>query len=67
MYKLSRFKEIESVMMPTNGSKEYQSDIALIELKSPFKWSDSVKPACLPTTEFVSKYEGLLMVSLRWF
>lgn len=49
--------------------KEYDGktsvhDISLIELKTPFKWSSTVKPACLPNVD-VHEYKGPLMVSSR--
>ena len=65
MYQLSRYLEIQNVASPEDPDKkkEVLYDIALIELASPFKWSASVKPACLTTSDFVDTYEGPLMVS----
>lgn len=44
-------------------------DIALVQLKSRFKWSKTVKPACLPTSsKLVKEYKGSLMVMYyKWF
>ena len=65
MNQLSRYLEIQNVAWPEDHDKkkEVLYDIALVELASPFKWSASVKPACLTTSDLVDTYEGPLMVS----
>ena len=66
MNKLGSYREIQNVVWPKGYKKKkfYPfDDIALVELASPFKWSSSVKPACLPTSELVDEYEGQLMVN----
>ena len=70
MNKLGSYREIQNVVWPKGYKKKkfYPfDDIALVELASPFKWSSSVKPACLPTSDLVDEYEGQLMVSFRSF
>lgn len=60
------FKAIKKVYVGTNKDPGFlDPDISLAELATPFKWSSSVQPACLPKSDFVPKYEGILMVSAR--
>ena len=68
MNQLSRYLGIQNVVWPEDHDKNddkkgFLYDIALVELTSPFKWSASVKPACLTTSDLVDTYEGRLMVS----
>ena len=68
MNQLSRYLQIQNVAWPEDHDKKDDKkgvlyDIALVELASPFKWSASVKPACLTTSDLVDTYEGPLMVS----
>jgi hypothetical protein len=68
MNKLGSYREIQNVVWPKGYKKnDYFDDIALVELASPFKWSSSVKQACLPTSELVREYKGQLMVSFSSF
>ena len=69
MYKLGSYREIQNVSWPKEYSDEDNTrrgyyDIALVELTTPLKFSALVKPACLPTSDLVEKYEGPLMVSI---
>ena len=68
MNKLANFREIANVVLPNsyNDNGKYSNDVALVEVKVVFKYSASVKPACLPTSsELVQEYDGQLMVSVR--
>lgn len=73
MHKLGAYKEIQNVMWPYNYSFKLKlHDVALLELKSKFQWTSTVKPACLPhpidslPPTFPDRaYEGPLMVSAR--
>ena len=68
MNKLGSYREIQNVVWPKDYSHEdLFNDIALVEMASPFKWSSSAKPACLPTSELVQEYKGQLMVSFSSF
>ena len=69
MNKLGSYREIQNVLLKNYSRKgpNRELDIALVELTSPFKWSSSAKPACLPTSDFVKEYKGQLMVSFRFF
>lgn len=60
------YKEIKNVTWPERQDPRLAPpDVILIEIKRPFRWSARVQPACLPESEFVPKYEGILMVSAR--
>ena len=66
MHQWSRYLEIQNVFWPKEFNFETNfNDIALVKLSSPFKWSPSVKPACLPTSDLVREYKGPLTVSAR--
>lgn len=65
MYSMSRYIEINMVWRQHYYKGAGVQDISMIELKSPIKWSFSAQPACLPTSELVHEYKGLLMVSVR--
>ena len=66
MSKLTKYKQIRNVFTPNfTNLEEGERDIALVEVTRPFKWTSSVKPACLSISELVQKYEGPLMVSVR--
>lgn len=63
-------------MVPHYGYDGDYSDIALVEVKHPFHWTNSVKPACLPLPVKDTDYMGYakkrleahrspLMVSVR--
>lgn len=55
-------------MHPETEIGYYKSnDIALIFLESPFEWSNTVKPACLPSGDYDRAFPERLMVSVREF
>lgn len=73
MYKLEIYKYIQNVTLhpdykdTDDPPKEVlANDVAVVELDSPFYWTQLVKPACLPgllTSNPVEEYEETLMVS----
>lgn len=66
MYNKGYYLEIAKVTLHTNYSREKLThDIALVELDGKFKWSNTVLPACLTTSEYIVQYKGQLMVSFR--
>ena len=66
IYNSGRYREIQKVTWPKDyDPKTLLNDIALAELKTPFKLSALVKPVCLPTSKYVREYKGPLMVSVR--
>ena len=68
MNKMGSFREIQNVVWPKDYDYDANyNDIALVELKTRLPMSALVKPACLPTTEYVRHYPGTLMVSVPGF
>ena len=66
IYTSGSYREIRNVTWHKDyDPKTFLNDIALVELKTPFKLSALVKPACLPNSKHVKEYEGVLMVSVR--
>ena len=64
MYKEERYKEIKKVWQHTRfDPSTLENDIAVVELKESLEWHVTVRPVCLPTNQYVNKYEGILMVS----
>ena len=65
MNRMGLFKTIRNVSIHEfyNGHTGDYYDIALIELTSKFQWSFSVKPVCLPSTDYKGNFPNPLMVS----
>lgn len=59
------FLDIKNVLTNNYDKKNFKNDLALVELKDGFKWSDKVLPACLATSDYVPKYKGVLMVRFK--
>ena len=63
MYERKVFTEVEEYIM----HPEYEflaNDIALVKLRRPLKFNETVQPACLPATSLlVDTYDGILKVS----
>lgn len=62
IYEKKQWVEVEAFFMhPEYDDYRVQNDIALIKLKTPLNFSDSVGPACLPASP-QNHYDGLLKV-----
>ena len=68
MYDKGNYLEIwQIVPNPNYNRRAATNDVALLEMDGHFQWSDSVKPACLATSDFITEHKGQLMVSFRPF
>lgn len=66
MYNKGNYLTIATVTPHPNYTKTKETnDIALVLVNGRFKWSESVKPACLATSKYVTEHKGQLMVSFR--
>ena len=64
IYERKQFAEVDSYYIGVGyNSLTLLNDIALIKLKSPLNFTDSVQPACLPTQN-QGHYDGVLKVKI---
>jgi plasminogen len=58
-----QFSTVNRAIAHPDYNKYFHNDIALFELNFPFTWTDYVRPACLPSPEFVPSVNGRCVVS----
>lgn len=66
IHKMGFYKEIANVHLHDLYRDVYSDhDIGLVMVKTKFEWSASVKPACLPATDYEEDFPNRFIVSVK--